>query len=124
MILRVRAGAGYVAGIIYLVARVEGRHLRPDAFNHAGCIPAQYAGWGFDLRLGRTHLRVDWIHGNGLDAHEEVPRLRLGLRQFDIEERFRIGNGQVTGKGDGFHGSIGFRSMAQLRSCLRPCPLL
>lgn len=107
----VEFGVGAVAvdgaGVINLVARLEAGGVRPGLDHDAGGVPAKA-----ERRAGAARpeagadLGVDGIDGDGADRDEQVACAEGGARRFEVEQSIRVGDREMTGKGDGFHGVV------------------
>ncbi len=90
----VATGPGDGTGVEHLVPGLEQRDLAAYRLDHAGHVPAQHLGnasFGLDVLADLGVHRVD---RNGLDLHQQVPGTGDRLRQLDVLERLRVGDGQ------------------------------
>src|SRR5262249_44216723 len=111
--LCIGAGTRDVAGVPDRITRLEQRNLVPDALDDSCRVVTEHARLLFDLRLRRTHLRVDRIDRYRFDSDQQVAPCRLRLGQLDIDQRLRIVDRQVAGQGNGLHATLRSAAVAQ-----------
>lgn len=86
------------------IARGEGGHGRADGFDHAGDVVAGDGGQGHQIGVVATaDLVVERVDGGGVDADQDLARLRHGLGHV---AQFKGGWAAEGGEYDGFHGGI------------------
>ena len=91
------------AGIEHFVAGLEQSDIRPDGVDHAGCVVAENFGFAFRRRGALAHLGIDGVHRHRLDRDADVAGLRFRLGGLEIDQRFRVLDGEGLFVSDGLH---------------------
>jgi len=91
-------------GIPDLIAGLEKADLGPHGAHHARGVPTQYPELAGRWCQASADLGIHGVNGDGADFDEQVSRPWSGFGQFDIQQGFRIIDGQDLLVTDSFHG--------------------
>jgi hypothetical protein len=96
---------GNGAGIPHPVARVEQRDLITNGLDDSGRIPTEHPDLSRLRRLARAYFRIYGVHRDGLDLGQDIAGVRHRIRQADVDQRFRMTDGEALPIANGFHSS-------------------
>ena len=90
-------------------------HFAADCLNDACRVVTQYAVLSCRRRMRRPNFHIGRIDRNRLHGNQNIVRPQFGFGQFDVEQGFRVGNGQRAVETDGFHDVL---LLGRLKACI------